>query len=234
MPTYSELVEQVRDLLDEPTAALWSDAMLRRWLNEGNKDLATVTRHYKSTHTVSLTAGSAEYVLPDDILAVEMAYYVDTVTGGTREIPLTASHWEAMDQIWGEHQSWEGAWPSMFTVWGNAPFLKLRLYPVPSVTGDTCRLLTAVLPTEIPSTGDDETLADVPPAWVQCLVDWCRYRAHLRDRDMAMADQALRAYENKREGLIYANDYLAVNREVVPDSRAGWLPRWLVEFDSWV
>lgn len=230
MTTNAELVTQVRDLLDEPVAALWTDAQLRGWLNEGNKEIAVPTRHYKSTAQVSLTAGTAEYTLADNILAVEMAYYIDTTTGGTRQIPLVASHWEAMDQIWGEHQDWEGAWPQMFTVWGYAPFLKLRLYPVPSVTGDTVRLLTAVLPTPMALTGDDNVQVDVPPAWITALVDYCRYRAHLRDRDIQMAEQSRMAFEAKRDELMHVNDYMAANREMVPDPMSGWVPRWLAEF----
>ena len=36
-------------MLDEPVAAQWTQSMLRRRTNEGLRDLARTTHHYKST-----------------------------------------------------------------------------------------------------------------------------------------------------------------------------------------
>lgn len=224
-----ELENRVRAILDEPVAAQWTQADIRRWLNDANRDLARVTHHYKGPKTITLTSGAAEYVLPEDVLAVEHAYYIDAT--GSRQVPLAAAHWEVMDDIWGEHRDWQGAWPQMFTVWGYAPFLKLRLYPVPSITGDTCQLLVAQLPVEMPLSGSDTTNVDVPSAWVDALVDYCAYMAHRRDRRTDLAAEALAAFNAKRDGLLHNNDYLGVNRELVADPRAGYVPAWLAGGD---
>jgi hypothetical protein len=225
--TLSELEARARGLLDEETAAQWSQANLRRWFNDGLRDLARTTRHFKSQATVAVTSGVAEYTLASNIIAVEHAYHDD----GTTKRPLIAKHWESMDQVWGYHQDIARGYPQFFATWGYSPNLKIRLYPVPQTTGHNVRLLTSILPTEMPTSGDDSTEVDVPPAWVDLLVDYARYSAFLRDRDPGW-QQALQMYEAKRDSMIYANDYLAVNRELVPDPMAGYVPLWHLA-DDW-
>lgn len=210
--------------MDEDTASQWSQQNLRRWFNDGLRDLARTTRHWKSTHSVTLTASVAEYTLPSNILAIEHCYYDD----GTLKTPLVARHYEQGDQIWGSHRDVNNGRPAFFTTWGYAPSMKLRLYPVPSTTNHTARLLTAILPTEMPLSGSDVSEVDIPPAWVDLLVDYAEYCALRRDRD-PRHQEALQAYAGKRDQLINANDYLAINRELVPDPMAGLVPLWHVE-----
>jgi hypothetical protein len=222
--TLYALENQVRAMLDEPVAAQWTQLNLRIWMNEGIRDLARSTRHFKSTYAQSLTAGVAEYTMPESVITVEHCYYDD----GARKMPLWARHYEQMDQIWGERQDNAGAWPQWFTTWGYAPNLKLRLYPVPSITGHTARLLTATIPSDMPLSGSDTTAVDVPPAWVDLISDYAEMKALRRDRDPRW-QEALEAYTGKRDAMIHNNDYLAVNREIVPDPSAGYMARWLVD-----
>lgn len=229
MPTLLEMEDRVRAVLDEETAAQWSQTNLRRWLNEGNFDLARTTHHYKSSTTVALTAGTAQYTLADNVLAIEHAYYIDTVAGGSRQVPLALGHWEQMDQVWLEHRDWEGAWPQMLTYWGYSPTLTIRLYPVPSITGDDLQLLVSILPDEMPLSGSDSSAVDVPTAWYDALSDYCRYKAFLRDADQRW-QEAYGAYREKRDALMHANDYLGINRSVVVDPRLSYgVPWWIAE-----
>lgn len=223
MATLRELEDQVRAILDEPTGAQWSQAHLRMWMNEGLRDLARSTRHYKGTATQALSAGVAEYTLASNIYSIDHCYYND----GTRKTPLIARHWESMDDIWGERQDDSAAWPQWFTTMGYSPTLKLRLYPVPSVTA-TANLVVTLIPTDMPLSGSDTTSVDVPPAWVDLIRDYAEMMALRRDRDPRW-EESLRAYTGKRDAMIHNNDYLAVNREIVADPVNGYMPRWLID-----
>lgn len=233
MPTILELTTEVRDMINEPTAAAWSDQQLRKWLNEANRDLARMTRHYKGNATVVSVAGQQDYVLSSSVIAVEHAWYND----GSRDLPLTPRHIENMDMIWGDLQTQTGAYPSFFITIGyatGATGITLRLFPVPSVSANNIKLLTAILPTAMPLVGSDATLVDVPPAWYDALADYCTFKALQRDRDPQRRWQEhYQLYIEKRTAMQERADYSPVNREIVVDPDMGYLPRWLVEPEGW-
>lgn len=230
--TLIEAEDRVRALLDEQNASDWSQKNLRRWMNEGLRDLARSTRHYKGTYPVTTAAGVAEYTLPEHILAIEMAWYDDNA--GQRR-PLAGRHLEGMDQVWGSWQNRAG-WPEFFTTVGSSPTLKLRVYPVPTVTGHILRLNIAKLPDEMPLEGDDITNVDVPAGWVDLIEKYALHLAFLKDRtvgpDGRMLWEAMyAAYTTGLRNLIASNDYLAVNREIVLDPVSGAVPLWHLSDD---
>lgn len=228
MPTISELVDQIRDMLDEPSAAQWSDQMLRRWINEANRDIARITRHYKANDTISTVAGQAEYSLPPEIIAVEQAWYDD----GARVVPLTPRHIENMDQVWGYRQDFQAPYPTFYMVLGHAPTHVIRVYPIPAYSLHSIKLLSAVLPAEIPLTGSDTADVEIPPAWYDLLRDYVCAKALQRDRDPRW-EEFYRLYIVNRDTMAVHSDYTTANREIIPDPERGYLPRWLVEPEGW-
>lgn len=225
-----EMETRCRDLLDEPSAGQWTSTQLRRWMSEGNKELAKVTRGYVRRRTIALVAGQSEYVLPPEVLAVNHAYFVDVVSGtGSRQRPLIARHWENMDILWSEHQDLEGAYPQAFTVWGASPDLTLRVYPVPSISGDELRCMCPVLPDDLTSADGDT--ADIRTGYEDAVVEYAVYMAKRKDRDPTW-QEAWSAFAGKRDELIHAGDALMVNRELVPDpmTTAQYVPWWIAEF----
>jgi hypothetical protein len=227
MVTVNELIEEVRDVLDEPTAAQWTDAQLRRWLSEGNRDIARVTHHYKTTDEFPTIADVSEYTMAEDIITIEHAYYSD----GSQDFPLQPKHFEQMDGIWGARMGWSGAWPAYFTTWGNQPTLIMKLFPVPTTNGDVIKLFVSVIPEPLSADGDEDV--EVPPAWYDILADYCMYKAMLRDRDPTM-DRMLAAYTQKRDALMHNNEYISTARELVPDPRSqmGYVPGWLADMSG--
>lgn len=226
MPTTDDLILQVRDILDESTPGQFSDAMLVRWLNEGGRDLARSTRHLKDKATIPTVAGSGTYALPESVVAVEHCYYHEAGSG--RNFPLTPRHLENLDAVRGYDWTREGT-PMFFTTQGYTPNLTLTVYPVPSSSLDSWVLLTARLPVEIDPNAPSAEV-DVPSAWYDALVDYCEFKALRRDRDQRW-QEAYQFYTEKRDGLINNPDYHTANREMVADATAGYMPRWLVEFD---
>lgn len=226
MPTGNDLIQQVRDMLDESVPAQYSTAMLVRWLNEGGRDLARSTRHLKDKVTIATVAGSASYALPATTVAVEHCYFHETATG--RNVPLTARHMENLDLVRGYDWARQGV-PSFFTTQGYTPNLTLTVYPAPVLSTDSWILLTARLPVEIDA-GNLAADVDAPSAWYDALVDYAEFKALRRDRDQRW-QEAYQFYTEKRDGLIVNMDYVSENREMVPDANAGYLPAWLTEFD---
>lgn len=224
MTTRGELVAYVRSQLNEPIAAAWSDTELVRWLNEANRDVARTTHFYKSSDTITTVAGTAEYTLDADILTVEMAWYDDD---SGRQLPLTPRHWESMDQVWGQRQDLEGNYPSYFTTWGVTPTMKIRFWPVPSTSSDTVNMLTSVIPDDLPATNDGTV--EVPGHFWDLLADYAEFKALRKDRDPRW-QEAQAEYMRKLDALVVNQDALTVNREVVADYRAGYVPRWLSDF----
>lgn len=227
MTTRGELIAYVRSQLNEPVAAAWSDTELVRWLNEANRDVARSTHFYKSTDTITVTSGVAEYTLDSNILTVEQAYYDDD---SDRQFPLTPRHWESMDQVWGTRQDLEGNYPAYFTTWGVTPTMKIRLYPVPTSSTHVVRLLTSIVPADLPTSNSDTV--EIPGHFWDLLADYAEFKALRKDRNPVW-QEAQAEYMRKLDQLIVNQDALTVNREVVPDFRAGYVPRWLADFDDY-
>lgn len=230
MPTVTELIAEVRDILDESVTAQWTDTQLRKWLNEGNRDLARATRHVKASTTINTIAGVASYAMPVTTIAIEHAYYDDT---DGRVIPLIPKHMENLDPIRGYQPDREGT-PIFFSTGGYSPSLTVILYPVPTATDHVLRFIVAKLPTAIALDGSgDASQVDTPAVWYDALADYCEMKALRRDRDTRW-QEAWQMYVEKRDGLINNPDYVPVNREVVADPHNGYMPEWLVSFDGGV
>lgn len=228
MPTATELLAEVRDIIDEPAAAQWTDAQLRKWINEANRDLARSTRHYKKSIEIETVAGTGSYTVDADVIAIEHAWFWDV--GGDRRIPLTPRHMENMDAVRGYNWDREGT-PQFYSTMGTPPAMQIVVFPVPTLSTDKLNLLVAKLPTPMDVDGDDDDEdVDVIPAWYDALADYCEFKALRRDRDPRW-QEAYGLYQEKRDGLINNPDYLPVSREMVPDPVGGYLPAWLVEFD---
>jgi hypothetical protein len=228
-PTIAETIDRVRDMLDEEqtTGGRWSQKQLRRWINDGMRDIARVTRHFRDRATISLTMNVGEYTVPDNVLEIELAYYLP---GDGQYIPLQPRQFESMDLIWGSRQDQSGGYPMLYTVWGFSPNLKLRLYPVPPVTGHDVSLMVVRFPAQIALDGSaDGTVIDFPEAWLDAIVSYAEYRARRMDGDPRW-QEARGEYTEIRDQLTVMGDYLNAPREITPDPYTGWVPNWLSQF----
>ncbi len=69
-----ELRNRVRDILNEPVPARWSDTLLNAFLNEGLNDIAKLTPALTET-TISVKQGDTYIALPLDLLALDSLFY---------------------------------------------------------------------------------------------------------------------------------------------------------------
>lgn len=226
MATATTILAEVRAILDEDTAAQWSDVNLRRWINEANRDLARSTRHIKEQLSIDCVAGTASYSLAATTLAVEHAWLYD----GDRHYALEPQHMENMDAVRGRDWSRAGN-PMFYSTQGFAPSLTILVHPVPTSSDHDLIIYVSRLPVEIATDGTDDTdVIEIPQAWYDAIADYVEFKALRRDRDPRW-QEAFQMYTGKRDALINNPDYLPINRGMIADPVSGYLPEWLVEFD---
>lgn len=223
--TVSQVLTRVRDMLDEATEARWTQVQLRNWINDCLDDVSRHTLAIKDDVSFTTVSGTAEYTVSSSVLQIEACYFTD---GSGNLVPLMPVQWENADQVWGQWQNQQSSRPAVFTVWGYAPNLKIRLYPVPT-TASTVKLKVARIATHVDTTGaGDASNVDFPEAWVDTITDYVEYRALRKDRDPRW-QESYSTYLEKRDSLA-DHDYLNSPREIVYDPAvAGGLPRWLVD-----
>jgi hypothetical protein len=226
MYTCIELLSRIRDNLDEQTPGQWSQQQLRRFINDGLDDLSRSTKHLQDIKTITTIAGTAEYAVSKDVLMIMHAYWV---TSDGRYLPLAPVQYEGADQVWGQYQTQQSTEPFLFTTWGYAPNLKMRLYPVPSTTGSTVSLRVIRLAAHVDINGlDGDTSVDCPEAWLDALTYYAEFRALRKDRDPRW-QEAYQLYTSIRDSLA-DEDYLNANREIVYDpATIGGVPRWIAD-----
>lgn len=93
---FSELLTEVRTQLQEPTAAFWSDTILKSFINEGDLQVCKemmLGDPYRDTVTV---ADQSCYTLPDYAFEVHTVLYGDSLTrlkpikGGPENLKVTS------------------------------------------------------------------------------------------------------------------------------------------------
>lgn len=223
--TPGDILTDVRNRLDEPTPAQWSDSQLLTWLNEGLRDAARHTRHLRDTRTISVVANALDIAVQTEVIEVERAYWI---TSDDRQIPLDAISRGVADDQWGEWQNSMVGVPHAFSLWGVPPELTMRLYPRPETAG-TLSLLVVRMPTEVRTDGaDNATTLDWPPAWSDLLVDYVEMCALRKDRDPRWRE-AFEFYTAKRDGLDTNGSYSDMPEFFEFDARAGMVPRWITD-----
>lgn len=225
--TVNQMIDGIRSRLDEPAAAQWSNVELKRWINEGLRDLGRRTKHFRDTRTFTTVAGQAAYTLAGEILEVELVYFG---TSDGRQIPLVARAFEGMNNVWGQHQG-TGGQPAMYTMWGVPPNLRMHLYPVPDQSSRVVTMYVVRLPNGILEIeGPDGSPMDVPPAWVDLLKDYAEFCALRKDRKPYW-QESFQLYNQRVDDLIVNSDYMDNPREMIADPlvAGGVVPRWIAD-----
>lgn len=228
MPTtVATAVTALRERLDEATASQWSNVQLRRWLNEGLRDIGRRTFHYQETDTIAVVANTGTYTASADVIRINQMYFSPTADT-TQKIPLLARTWDAMDQTWGNRQDMVSGYPVMFATRGYSPQVSIKLYPVPSVAG-TLYLNVVRMPAELDIAGGTGNI-DCPEAWVEIAYFYCEYMARRKDRDFEAAQESFNQYGMMIDNMITNGDYLNAPGEFL-FTGTHHLPTWLTDFD---
>jgi len=225
MPTVADAVTSIRERLNEAAASQWSDQQIRRWLDEGIRDIARRTFHYQDSDTIAITASANNgiHTCATDVLRINQVYWQATADT-TQKYPLQARQWAVMDQYWGNRQDMESGWPAMWATRGYAPTLTIKIFPVPSVAG-TLFLNVARLPAAINVAAGGGSI-DSPEAWTEVAYFYCEYMARRKDRDLEYAMESKGQYESLIASMIENGDYANAPDEFTWNGR-NYLPDWL-------
>lgn len=182
MATQSEVLTLVRDRLDEATAHQWSDAQLRRWINEGARDVARRSESLMITDTVAGVIGQHDYTVPSDIVRVHRVEWRPT-SGGIYTLQFVAL--KDGDHLWSTTREDTEGTPATWSLWGFSPSLKLLVYPTPAEAGNFM-LWSYQMPANLATDGSaaGSTLG-IPTGWEDLIADYAEFHALRKDRDPA-------------------------------------------------
>lgn len=221
--TQGQILQSVRDRLNEATEGLWKDPMLRRWINEGAQDIARRTESLQERTDVDITAGTREYTLPSGVIRVNRAEW--SADGETQSYALEYRDFQNMDAIWFTQQAVTTARPVYYTMWGFPPSLKLVLYPIPYANGNV-KVFHYRLPTTLADDGSAvNTAVEVPEGWADCIVDYVEYMALRRDSNPRWQEAKSLYEEHVAELYDLTRRWTDQGGVVVPDTPM--VPMWL-------
>lgn len=224
MTTLVTVRNDVRARLNETTARFWTDAQLNVWINEGMRDLARRTETIQTFGTtITTVAGTAEYVVPADVLRVHRVEFVPT--GATQIYPVQLTTYDELDQVWGIYPNTVQGYPVYAALWGFPPTLKLRLYPVPSQAG-TINLFYYRLPAAVSADGD--TL-EVLAGYEDLIALYCEYVARRKDRDPTW-QEAKALYEERVSEMVDTTRQWHDQAMTVTVGQNA-MPRWLYDMN---
>lgn len=174
----SQLRSLVRDYLNEPSAAFWSDATLNNFLNVAvrrvhNRIKSMSRYHFTTRVTFATTANSGYYHLPANCKDLKMVARLDS---DGQEIFLDLAPWPHPNQ-WSESElrgltTMDGV-PSIYWVVGSS----LRLLPVPT-SALTIRLYYEARLTDL---ADDQATPDFDEDYHDLAAKWAAIEASTKD-----------------------------------------------------
>jgi len=199
MTTQSQLLSDIRSRLDEPAAQFYTDPELRRWINQGARDIARRTETLQTTALIALTPGQQQYSAPADTLRLYRLEYIDN---SNRSSVLEYRDYNNSDSVWWTTQLTAMSTPAMWTAWGYPPNLKLVLYPIPNVPSTNIKVFYYQSPAELPVDGSTpNATVPIPTGRDELIVDFAEYMALRKARD-GRWQEAKSLYDDKVASMI--------------------------------
>ncbi len=200
--TQANAITQVRARIDEedPASGFVSDAQIRVWLNEGQREVARRSNWKRTDTTISVTAGTQYYVAPSAVIQILRLEFKPT--GSTQVYPLEYVEINAMDVVWGTGQTQRTGIPDTYTLVSANP-LSIQLFPTPSQNGNL-KLYYYSMPTDLATadTSDANDPLDVPTGWEDLVVEYASAEAFRKARDMPSFQMAMAAFDRKLNRLL--------------------------------
>lgn len=222
MSTLAELRVQVRDRLDEPSGAFWTDVQINKWVNEGAREVARRAEVLQTRDEIATVSGTQEYTLPSDVVRVYRVEYEDA---SNQIWPLEYRDFNNMDSVWWTRQATtDSSRPYWFTMWGYPPTLSIVVYPTPNTTADTIRTFYYSMPATV--TQDNATIP-CPQGWEDLIVLYAEYVALRKDGDQRW-QEAKALFEERLDAMIGLTRRWSDQAGMVSE-RNSFQPAWLYD-----
>jgi len=226
--TQTQAIQSFRARVNEPIERRFRDIDIRRWINEGVREIARRTESNRTEVTVSASVGVSSYSLAAlSLVRIHKVSYVSA--DGTRRGDMRFIDEHSFDVRGTTVEST----PKIWTTGGFTPSLTLKVYPAPSDAGDfevTYYAFPADLETE---NGDDaNTALAIPDGWGDVVVDYVEYKARLSDGDQRWQHN-LQMFEQNIDRLAGASErFTDQNGQWGEDPAFGGLG-WLHGYDGY-
>lgn len=200
--TLGTMLTQVRERLDEDSARFWSEVEIRRWVNEGARDIARRAECLVDQATLTVSQGEQTHSAPMDAVRLHRVEWHPT--GQTTKYPLEYRDYNSMDQVWSISQTITEGYPQYWTLWGYPGALNIMVYPKPS-TGGSLLVFYYRLPADLATDGtDDAQNIDIPEGWHDAIAMYAEYTGLRKDGDQRWME-AKAEYEQRVDDLIHAS-----------------------------
>ncbi len=182
--TLDQANAEVRALLDEYTAAFWTDTQINSWINQGCEDCARNGQSLWQYAEIDAVVNQQNYNVPADFLGAHRLVF--NLEGSNQFFNLKYKRINSMDEIWGILQTLPAAYPYAFSNWINTETggMYLIIYPVPAAAG-TFELYYYREAAPAASGSDN---IDVSPGWEDTVYEYAVYKALRKDRDPRWQD----------------------------------------------
>ncbi len=224
MTTLLDLREDVRSRLNEVSARFWQDAELDRWINQALTEVARRSETLQDRAEITTAADVQEFSMPVDTIRVYRVEWMPDA--GTPIYPLEYRDFSSMDQIWYTSQNVTTGIPSLFSMWGYPPQLKVVLYPKPSQDG-RIRVFYYRLPATIVS---DIDTAEIPAGWESLIALHCEYVALRKDADQRW-QEAKSLFEEGLNSMLTLTRRWTDQSDSIQAANGNWLPRHIYDWD---
>jgi hypothetical protein len=172
--TLEGMIQRVRDAVNDSSSVFYSDAMITRWLNIGQRDVAAKTFCLEYMYGM-ISAASVRHVALTGIDLLRI-HAVEYVPDSGRRIGLG----KIVPSMLGR-MCLDGITPQYWFPWGNYVCIE----PVPSVSTYKMIAYISVLPSAEMSNNSDIT--EIYPTYSQWVVDYAIIRALWRARKFGEA-----------------------------------------------
>jgi len=176
-PDFSDLLSRVRDLLGESSAGFYTDAEIKRWLNDGETDVAIKSLCIESVESKTATINAR--TVATDYVKVHAVEYVPASGDPRGLIKITPLHVG--------HYFDSGTEPQAWFPWGQT----VGIEPIP-IAEYPLNVYCSSIPSARMSNDTDEP--KVPLAFVPFIVQFAYIRGLYKDRLFGVAAAEYKSY----------------------------------------
>lgn len=159
------------------TAGFFTDAQINQWLNDGMDDVALKLEPKVSSATLDTEDAKGEYELPDNLISIKTALYLDSSTD--EWLPLSETTYL---ELFRSNPDWEHSTVTTIpTHWYWRPEGVIGVFPIPdNGTTGGLRIIYTCRPDEM----DEDTDTTTMPDWLdRVVVLYAVMRCRFKERD---------------------------------------------------